>query len=46
MLGQDVEVELLVPVLEEDRLAPVPPRGDVMRATGGDDAGDMSNASL
>ena len=39
LLGQDVEVELLVPVLEEDRLAPVTPRGDVVRAAGGDDAG-------
>lgn len=40
LLGQHVAVDVLVAVLEKDRLAPVAPRGHMMRKAGNDDAGE------
>ena len=46
LLGEPIAIDVLVPVLEDDRLAPVAPRGDMVRAAGGDNAGEASHAAL
>ena len=38
LLGQEIAIDLVVPVLEEDRFTPVPTLGDVMGETGNDHA--------
>jgi hypothetical protein len=43
LFGQDVAIDVLVSVLEKDRLAPISPRGHVVRATGSDNAGEPSH---
>ena len=42
-LGQHVEVDILIAVLEEDRLATVAARGHVMRAAGSNNAGEAGH---
>lgn len=37
-LGQQIEIELVIAVLEKDPLTPVAPLNDVMRDVGKDDA--------
>lgn len=44
LLGEDIEIDLLITVLEEDGFAPVAARGDMMRTTWGDDTGDPGHA--
>ena len=44
LLGQHVGVQLLVAVFEEDRLAPIAPRCDVVRASRSHDARQPSHA--
>ena len=44
LLGQEVAIDLLIPALEEDRLAPIAPLGHVVRKTWNDDAGEASHA--
>jgi hypothetical protein len=39
LFGQEVAIDLLIPVLEEDRLAPVAPLSHVVRKAWGDDPG-------
>jgi len=46
LLGEQIAIDVLVPVFEEDRLAPIAPRGDMVRAAGGDNAGEASHAAL
>ena len=43
LFGEDVAVAVLVAVFEEDRLAPIAPRGDMMRKAGGHDARQASH---
>ena len=43
LFGQQVAIDLLIPVLEEDRLTPIAPLGHVVRKTRNDDAGEASH---
>jgi hypothetical protein len=40
MFRQQIHIDLLVAVLEEDRIAPIASRRDVVGQTGSDDAGE------
>ena len=44
LFGQDVTVDVLVPVLEENRLAPVSSRRHVARTSRGDKTGSFAGA--